>query len=142
MRLTVAAPATVANLGPGFDTLALALDMANDFTVETGVEPAVRVHGEGAGKLPEDATNLVFRTMSYLAREAGGSLPSMALTCTNRIPLQRGLGSSASAVVAGGVLAGPPLGGGVAGGPRTIGRGHRRNPRPLVISLPVFFCKK
>ena len=113
MRLTVAAPATVANLGPGFDALAIALDLANDFTVETGVEPTVRVQGEGAGQLPEDATNLVFRTMSYLAREAGGSLPSFALTCTNRIPLERGLGSSASAVAAGLLLADRLLGAGL-----------------------------
>jgi homoserine kinase len=101
MKLSVRAPATVANLGPGFDCLGLALDLTNEFTVETEVEPAVRVQGEGAGELPEDATNLVFRAIAYLAREAGGSLPPFALTCTNRIPLQRGLGSSASAVVAG-----------------------------------------
>jgi homoserine kinase len=111
MRLTASAPATVANLGPGFDCLALALDLRNEFVLETGVGPAVQVEGEGSGgELPEDATNLVFRTMTYLAKEAGGSLPSFALRCANRIPLQRGLGSSASAVVGGLLLADRLLG--------------------------------
>lgn len=113
VRLTVRAPATVANLGPGFDCLALALDLANEFTLETGVEPAVTVQGEGAGELAEDATNLVFRSIAYLAREAGGPLPPFALTCRNRIPLQRGLGSSASAVVGGLLLGDRLLGGGL-----------------------------
>jgi homoserine kinase len=110
VKLTVRAPATVANLGPGFDCLALALDLANEFEADTEAGPAVRVEGEGAGELPEDATNLVFRTISYLAREAGGPLPPFALTCRNGIPLQRGLGSSASAVVAGLLLADRLLG--------------------------------
>jgi len=97
----VRAPATVANLGPGFDCLALALDLANEFVVETDAEPGIRVEGEGAGELPADGTNLVFRTVYYLGRELGGELDPFALTCRNRVPVQRGLGSSASAVVAG-----------------------------------------
>jgi homoserine kinase len=113
MRLTVSAPATVANLGPGFDCMGLALELRNEFTLETGVEPAVVVHGEGAGELPEDATNLVFRAIAYLAREAGGPLPSFHLECVNRIPLQRGLGSSSAAVVGGLLLADRLLGSGL-----------------------------
>lgn len=110
MGVVVRAPATVANLGPGFDALALALDLWNEFEADPGSQPAVEVSGEGAGELPEDATNLVFRAMAYLAREAGGSLPPMALRCTNRIPLERGLGSSAAAVVGGLLLADRLLG--------------------------------
>jgi homoserine kinase len=101
VKVTVRAPATVANLGPGFDCLALALGLANEITAHTGAPPAVHVEGEGKDELPADASNLVFRTISYLAREAGGALPPFELTCLNRIPLQRGLGSSAAAVVAG-----------------------------------------
>jgi homoserine kinase len=101
MRLVATAPATVANLGSGFDCLALALDLESEFWAETDVPPAVEVEGEGAEELPTDATNLVFRTIMYLAREWGGTLPSLKLRCRNRIPLQRGLGSSAAAVVAG-----------------------------------------
>jgi homoserine kinase len=110
MRLAVTAPATVANLGSGFDCLALALDLENEVWMETDVPPAVEVEGEGRGELPTDVTNLVFRTIAYLAREAGGRLPPVALRCRNRIPLQRGLGSSAAAVVAGLLLADRLLG--------------------------------
>jgi homoserine kinase len=110
MRLTVRAPATVANLGSGFDCLALALDLASEFTVDTDAEPGVLVDGEGASELPADGTNLVFRTISYLGQQVGGKLPAFRLTCLNRIPLQRGLGSSAAAVVAGLLLADRLLG--------------------------------
>jgi homoserine kinase len=110
MPLVVGAPATVANLGPGFDALALAVDLRNEVEADTDAAPAVTVEGEGAGELPEDASNLVFRAMAWLAREAGGSLPPFALRCRNRIPLERGLGSSAAAVVSGLVLADRLLG--------------------------------
>jgi homoserine kinase len=106
----VRAPATVANLGPGFDTLALAVDLWNEVEADTDAAPAVQVEGEGVGELPEDASNLVFRAMAWLAKEAGGSLPPFALRCRNRIPLERGLGSSAAAVVSGLVLADRLLG--------------------------------
>jgi len=105
MRLTVRVPATAANLGPGFDALALALGLHNEVVCETAAEPAVEVSGEGAGELAEDASNLIVRAMAYFAREAGGSLPSLRLRCRNAIPLERGLGSSASAVVTGVLLA-------------------------------------
>lgn len=105
MRIRVTAPATVANVGPGFDAVAIALDLASEFVLTTDVEPRVVVEGEDAEELPADATNLVFRTISYVAREAGGRVPRFELRCRNAIPLQRGLGSSAAAVVAGVLLA-------------------------------------
>ncbi|HEV8681221.1 MAG TPA: homoserine kinase [Actinomycetota bacterium] len=110
MRLLARTPATVANLGPGFDALALAVDVENEVEVDTEARPAVVVEGEGAGELPEDASNLVFRSMAYLAREAGGSLPPFRLRCRNAIPLERGLGSSSSATVAGLLLANELIG--------------------------------
>ncbi|MGH2723938.1 MAG: homoserine kinase [Actinomycetota bacterium] len=110
MRVSVTAPATVANLGPGFDALGLAMDLTNEVTADTGAEAAVVVEGQGRGELPEDGSNVVFRAMAYLARETGRPLPQMALRCVNRIPLQRGLGSSAAAVVSGLVLADRLLG--------------------------------
>jgi homoserine kinase len=105
VRLIARVPATVANLGPGFDALAMAVQLPNDVVVDTGREPGIEVSGEGAGELPEDASNLVFRAMTYLSREAGRSLPPFRLLSENRIPLERGLGSSAAAVVAGLLLA-------------------------------------
>jgi homoserine kinase len=113
MRLRCRAPATVANLGPGFDSLALAVEVWNEVSVVTDGDPAVVVEGEGAGELPEDASNLIFRAMTYLSRETGRPLPSFRLETQNRIPLERGLGSSAAAVVAGLLLADRLLGTGL-----------------------------
>lgn len=101
MRLSVRVPATVANVGPGFDCMALAVDLHNEVILDTEAPPGVVVEGEGAGELPDGPSNLIVRAMVHLAQQAGGRLPPVGLTCRNRIPLQRGLGSSASAVVAG-----------------------------------------
>lgn len=110
MRFVVRAPATVANLGPGFDCLALALDLWNEFSLDTEGEPGVEVAGEGAPELADLRRNVVIRTLGRRAAEAGRDLPSFRLACRNRIPLERGLGSSASAVVAGLLLADAVMG--------------------------------
>jgi homoserine kinase len=100
--LSITAPATSANLGPGFDVLALALDLANEVVITRRPGPlAVHVEGEGAGEVPADATNLVCRALA-----AGiGELDGLEIVCRNRIPFGRGLGSSAAAVCAGLVAA-------------------------------------
>jgi homoserine kinase len=98
----------VANLGSGFDCAALALELRNEFLLETDVGPHVRVEGEGTGELPEGPSNLVAKAVAAVAVEVGAAAPPFALTCVNRIPLQRGLGSSASAAV-GGLLLGDRL---------------------------------
>lgn len=100
--LTVSAPATSANLGPGFDCLAVAIDLGNAVVITRRPGPLeVRVTGEGAGEVPEDETNLVCRAL-----ESGlGTLDGLAIECRNRIPLGRGLGSSAAAVCSGLVAA-------------------------------------
>jgi homoserine kinase len=113
VAVTVRAPATAANLGPGFDALALAFDLRNEVVVDAEGPASVKVAGEGAGELPEDETNLVLRSMRHVARRLGRSLPPVAVRCTNRIPLQRGLGSSAAAVVAGALAADRLLGAGL-----------------------------
>ncbi|MFN2542945.1 MAG: homoserine kinase [Actinomycetota bacterium] len=105
MNLTVRVPATVANLGPGFDCFGLALCLSNEVTVQTDTEPSVTIEGEGASELPRDGSNLVVRAMERVFAEWGHHLPPTALTCTNAIPLERGLGSSAAAIVAGLLLA-------------------------------------
>lgn len=103
----VSAPATSANLGPGFDALAVALDLSNAVVVTRRPGPLeVHVTGEGAGEVPEDETNLVCRAM----RMGLDSLDGLAIECRNRIPLGRGLGSSAAAVCAG-LVAANALGG-------------------------------
>ncbi len=87
-------------MGPGFDCLALALDMWNSVTVELG-EDGFEIDGEGAGSLPRDASNLVARSFRIPFEQAGSKAPAVRFVCANGIPLARGLGSSSAAVVAG-----------------------------------------
>ncbi|MGA8257154.1 MAG: homoserine kinase [Nocardioides sp.] len=99
-------PATSANLGPGFDSLGLALtlhDTLQGQVLETGLE--VMVEGEGADTVPRDERHLVVRSMNA-AFDALGARPSgLRLQCTNVIPHARGLGSSSAAIVGGLALA-------------------------------------
>jgi homoserine kinase len=104
VRVTVRAPATAANLGPGFDCIGLALELVNEVTVDTDAEPGVSWEGEGANELPVDGTDLVSRSMRAAAEELGRELPPVSMRATNRIPLERGLGSSAAAAVAGAAI--------------------------------------
>ena len=110
MKLTARVPATSANLGPGFDCFGLALDLWNAFTVDTDAQSRVTWEGEGADELPTDGTDMVSKAMLHAARGGGGILPGFALHGVNRIPLERGLGSSAAACVAGISLADRILG--------------------------------
>lgn len=104
---TVQVPATTANLGPGFDTLGLALSIYDTLTVEVTEEPGVHVDvtGVGAGEVPTDATNLVARAIAAAFEAFGQPLPGLALTARNTIPHGRGLGSSGAAIVSGVVAA-------------------------------------
>jgi homoserine kinase len=110
VKLRARAPATVANLGPGFDCLALAIDLWNEFHVDTEAPPGVEIEGEGDDELTHPSTNLVVRTVARVAADAGVRAPVFALRSRNRIPLGRGLGSSATAVTAGVLLAEALLG--------------------------------
>jgi homoserine kinase len=101
VKLTARVPATSANLGPGFDCFGLALDLWNEVGVDTEAEPGVTWEGEGATELPDDGTDMVSKAMLHAARVGGGTLPGIALHGVNRIPVERGLGSSAAACVAG-----------------------------------------
>ncbi|GAB3455594.1 homoserine kinase [Streptomonospora sediminis] len=98
----VRTPATSANLGPGFDSLGLALGLYDEVSVRlTGGGLTVEAEGEGAGEVPLDDSHLVVRAMRAAFDAAGERLPGLHLRCTNRIPHGRGLGSSAAAIVAG-----------------------------------------
>jgi homoserine kinase len=101
--VTVQVPATTANLGPGFDTLGLALSIYDTLTVTVTAEPgvSVAVEGVGAGEVPTDGTNLVARAVAEVFAEIGAPLPGLALTARNTIPHGRGLGSSGAAIVSG-----------------------------------------
>lgn len=100
VRLTV--PATSANLGPGFDSLGLALDLRDELTASiTGAGLEVDVVGEGAAELPTDEQNLVVRAMREAFDVLGEQPPGLRLGCRNVVPHARGLGSSAAAIVGG-----------------------------------------
>ncbi|MEV6344941.1 homoserine kinase [Actinoplanes sp. NPDC051851] len=104
--VAVRTPATSANLGPGFDSLGLALTLYDDLTARvTGDGFRVTVVGQGAGELPEDAEHLVIRAMLATFDELGERPPGLHVECVNRIPQARGLGSSSAAIVGGVQLA-------------------------------------
>ena len=102
-HVRVRVPATSANLGPGFDALGLALGLHDELEVRALAGPGVRVEveGEGAGEVPDDESHLVVRAMRVALDHVGAPQTGLHLTCRNRVPHGRGLGSSAAAVVAG-----------------------------------------
>jgi homoserine kinase len=104
MRVRVRVPASSANLGPGFGALGLALALHNEVTFEEADGVSVSVEGEGAGRLDAGAGNVVARGVALGFEVAGRPFRGGRLRCVNRIPLSRGLGSSAAAWV-GGLLA-------------------------------------
>lgn len=117
----VSVPATSANIGPGFDALGLALDLhdvieAHTVPAEPGGTLTVAIEGIGADELPRDASHLVVQAMHVIFKLAGQEPPAVHLRCVNGIPLSRGLGSSAAAIVAG-VLGARAL---VEGGPDLV----------------------
>lgn len=99
----VRVPATSANLGPGFDTLGLALALYDDLTVTVtdGTSVFVDVHGVGAGEVPTDETNLVVRSIKHSFDHFGIEMPGLHLEAHNSIPHGRGMGSSGAAIVSG-----------------------------------------
>ena len=103
LSATVKVPATSANLGPGFDTLGLALALYDELTVTvvdgTGVH--VEVTGVGKGEVPTDESNLVARAIRYTFDAVGQPMPGLRLDANNVIPHGSGLGSSAAAIVSG-----------------------------------------
>lgn len=119
---TVHVPATTANLGPGFDTLGLALDWFNQFRVEPADEDCLQAdaatpttsgpYGADFPALTGDAAraNHFFAGLAAVYQQVGQPRPPLAVTATLAIPLARGLGSSATAVVGGCVAANHLLG--------------------------------
>ncbi|MFF2552357.1 homoserine kinase [Nocardia sp. NPDC058058] len=109
ITVTVRVPASSANLGPGFDTLGIALGVYDEIVVTTtdsGLN--IRVEGEGADDVPWGPSHLVVRAIERGLQAAGVWADGLDVLCRNVIPHSRGLGSSASAVV-GGLAAGRGL---------------------------------
>jgi homoserine kinase len=101
MSVLVEAPATSANLGPGFDCLGLALELRDRVRFDVADDFSARVSGEGAAELPTGSDHLVLVSFRKAFEVVGRAAPTVALTCENVIPQGRGLGSSSAAIVAG-----------------------------------------
>ena len=104
----VRVPASSANLGPGFDSIGLALGLWDECTVTVSGAPGLQVEvaGEGASSVPLDENHLVYRSMVRAWAELGVEPPAgLTLSCLNAVPHGRGLGSSATAIVTGVVAA-------------------------------------
>lgn len=97
----VRVPATSANLGPGFDTLGLALSVYDEIEVTVLPEPGleITVEGEGAADVPTDASHLVVSSMAHAFDALGEPMPGLRIHARNTIPHGRGMGSSGAAVV-------------------------------------------
>jgi homoserine kinase len=102
----VRVPASSANLGPGFDSLGLALGLHDVVMGEvSGADLVITAEGEGVADLPRDETHLVHQAMVRGFEALGAAPPGVRLHCVNSIPHGRGLGSSSAAIVGGLALA-------------------------------------
>ena len=112
-KITVRAPATTANMGPGFDSMGMALELFNTISMERSDRFSISITGNGAGELSTGPDNMVYRGVAAVYDSFGMRPPALALSCHNEIPLRRGLGSSAAAISGGmtaaNLLLGSPL---------------------------------
>ncbi|MBC7190209.1 homoserine kinase [Candidatus Aerophobetes bacterium] len=111
-KVKVRVPASTTNIGCGFDCLGIALSLYNEVEVELAEKGEVffEIEGEGKEVIPENESNLVFSSLKEVFERLGKKLKGAKIKQINRIPLQRGLGSSGAACVAGIVAANYLLG--------------------------------
>ncbi|MEA5533654.1 homoserine kinase [Crocosphaera sp. XPORK-15E] len=115
--VTISVPATTANLGPGFDCLGAALTLYNQFQFtlaeESSPELEITVTGSEAHRVSCDRSNLIYQAFAHLYHHLNKKAPRIAINIRLGVPLARGLGSSATAIVGGlmgaNELAGKPL---------------------------------
>ncbi|WP_019908998.1 homoserine kinase [Paenibacillus sp. HW567] len=100
-RSRVKVPASTANLGPGFDTLGMALSLYAWIEMEEAAETVFHLYGDEMTGVARDKSNLLYRVAQMVFAEAGVTIPELSITMYSEIPLTRGLGSSASAIVGG-----------------------------------------
>ncbi|SDN56022.1 homoserine kinase [Paenibacillus sp. yr247] len=103
-KVRVKVPASTANLGPGFDSLGMALNLFAWIDLAISDQTTIHLIGDQMNGIPTDKSNLIYKVAQMVFQEAGVSLPELDITMYSEIPLTRGLGSSASAIV--GALAG------------------------------------
>ncbi len=109
----VKVPGSTANLGPGFDSLGMALSLYAWIEMSESSQTVFHLHGDQLKGLPQDKSNLLYKVAQLVFKEAGVVVPELAISMYSEIPLTRGLGSSASAIVgalvAANALIGSPL---------------------------------
>ena len=107
-------PCSTSNLGPGFDTLGLALNRYLLLSAETDHCASVQITVEGNGKdhIATDESNLVYNAMKVTAAKLGKTLPALHLNINNGVPAYGGLGGSGAAIAGGVFLANELLNGG------------------------------
>lgn len=112
-RVRIKVPASTANLGPGFDTLGMALSLYAWIEMKQDDRTSFQLFGDEMTGVPEDKSNLIYQVAQMVFEEAGISVPELSISMYSEIPLTRGLGSSASAIVgalaAANALIGSPL---------------------------------
>ena len=109
--MTIKIPCSTSNLGPGFDTLGLALNRYLYLTVEQSNGLSITVEGNGKDHIATDSTNLVYDAMTTTAQKVGRTLPPIHLHIKNEIPAYGGLGGSGAAIAGGVFLANELLNG-------------------------------
>lgn len=100
-RILTKVPASTANLGPGFDTLGMALSLYAwiEMSASSDGKTVIELHGEHLNGIPTDKSNLIYKVAQLVFKEAGVTLPELSISMYSDIPLTRGLGSSAYAIV-------------------------------------------
>ncbi|NUN69264.1 MAG: homoserine kinase [Bacteroidetes bacterium] len=111
--ISIKVPCSTSNLGPGFDTLGLALDRYLHLSAEEAEQLRITVEGNGREHIATDATNLVHQAMVITAQKLGKPLPALHLHLKNGIPAYGGLGGSGAAIAGGVFLANEVLEGGL-----------------------------
>lgn len=106
----VKVPASTANLGPGFDTLGMALPLYAWIEMEEAEETVFHLYGDEMKGVARDKSNLLYQVAQMVFAEAGVAVPEISISMYSEIPLTRGLGSSASAIIGGMVAANTMIG--------------------------------
>lgn len=98
-KVRVKVPGSTANLGPGFDTLGMALDLYTWIEMSTAAQTRIHLLGSGMEGIPTDKSNLIYKVAQMVFDKVGVTHPELEISMYSDIPLTRGLGSSAAAIV-------------------------------------------
>lgn len=112
VTVKVRVPGTTANCGPGFDTVGIACTIYSELELILSEQGTLRIEIDGEGKecIPTDKTNIIYQAVQAVLDKTGRNHQGISLKLYNKIPLARGLGSSAAAIVSGLIAANAAIG--------------------------------